>query len=352
MAVKIQLRGDTAANWTTANPVLASREMAIETDTLKLKVGNGIQAWSDLLYITGDSGDTHFLGAYTNEAALTTAHATAEPGDYAYVDAGVGNPVEMWIWDDDDDEWVASGTPAGGTWGSITGTLADQTDLQAALDAKFSNAQARATRTVTGADSLVQSDDNSLIIFNSATPFNFTLDQLTAGSKVQFMNINTGVVTFVDGTGVTVAPTAPTLMGAGSGVFPGAFVFYTSATTPILSSAYPESWLDYTPTFTGFSVNPTGITARYTLIGKTCTVRLHMTPGTSNDVGQTITLPFTSKGRNSYSILVTNNGVTQFGRCDTLGSSNILTVYATAAGGAFTNTGNKGCFFVLTYEIE
>ena len=36
----------------------------------------------------------------------------------------------------DDVEWVAASGGGGGTWGSITGTLSEQTDLQAALDAK------------------------------------------------------------------------------------------------------------------------------------------------------------------------------------------------------------------------
>lgn len=239
-----------------------------------------------------------------------------------------------------------------------TAELANQTETNTGTDdARIVtplklNTKLRATRTVTGADSLVQSDDNSLIIFNSATAFNFTLDQLTAGSKVQFMNINTGVVTFVNGSGVTVSPTSPTLMGAGSGVFPGAFVFYTSATTPILSSAYPESWLAYTPTISGFSVDPTSVVARYTLIGKTCTVRVHMVPGTSNSTGMSMTLPFTAQSRNSYSIIIQSNGITGAGRCDTTGASNVLTIYATPAGGNFANSGNKGAFFVITYEIE
>ena len=33
MAVQIQLRRDTAANWTSADPTLAAGEFAIETDT-------------------------------------------------------------------------------------------------------------------------------------------------------------------------------------------------------------------------------------------------------------------------------------------------------------------------------
>ena len=50
MAVKIQLRRDTASNWTAANTVLALGEPGVETDTLKLKVGDGITAWTSLAY--------------------------------------------------------------------------------------------------------------------------------------------------------------------------------------------------------------------------------------------------------------------------------------------------------------
>ena len=50
MAVQIQLRNDTAANWTSANPVLAQGEMGIETDTRKFKFGDGVTAWNSLAY--------------------------------------------------------------------------------------------------------------------------------------------------------------------------------------------------------------------------------------------------------------------------------------------------------------
>lgn len=110
----------------------------------------------------------------------------------------------------------------GGTWGSITGTLSSQTDLYTYL---------RGTRTVTGAGASVQGDDNSLIIFNSATPFNFTLDQLTASSKISFVNIGAGDVTFVNGAGVTTSGDV-ILPGAVGTVYPTALVFYHTATTP------------------------------------------------------------------------------------------------------------------------
>ena len=50
MATRIQLRGDTAANWASNNPTLAAREFAVETDTLRIKVGNGNDAYNTLQY--------------------------------------------------------------------------------------------------------------------------------------------------------------------------------------------------------------------------------------------------------------------------------------------------------------
>ena len=52
MASIIQMRRDLAANWTSENPTLASGELGIETDTSKIKVGDGVTAWTSLSYWT------------------------------------------------------------------------------------------------------------------------------------------------------------------------------------------------------------------------------------------------------------------------------------------------------------
>jgi hypothetical protein len=46
----IQLRRDTAANWSTNNPILAKGEMGFEYDTGLFKIGDGVTAWSGLSY--------------------------------------------------------------------------------------------------------------------------------------------------------------------------------------------------------------------------------------------------------------------------------------------------------------
>jgi hypothetical protein len=51
MANKIQLRRDTSSNWTSSNPTLSQGELGHETNTGKLKVGDGSTAWTSLGYV-------------------------------------------------------------------------------------------------------------------------------------------------------------------------------------------------------------------------------------------------------------------------------------------------------------
>jgi hypothetical protein len=53
MASQIQLRRDTAANWTSANPTLALGELGYDTTNNKIKMGDGTTAWGSLAYFTG-----------------------------------------------------------------------------------------------------------------------------------------------------------------------------------------------------------------------------------------------------------------------------------------------------------
>ena len=51
MVVQIQIRRDSAADWTNEDPTLAEGEIGYETDTGKLKIGDGSTAWTALAYI-------------------------------------------------------------------------------------------------------------------------------------------------------------------------------------------------------------------------------------------------------------------------------------------------------------
>lgn len=79
---KIILRNGTAAQWTAKNPLLLAGEAGIESDTSRVKYGDGVTHWNELEYAAGSKPTT----------------ATA--------------------------------------WGEITGTLSAQTDLKTVIDSK------------------------------------------------------------------------------------------------------------------------------------------------------------------------------------------------------------------------
>ena len=54
---RIQLKHGLAAKWTERNPVLLAGEVGIETDTLKMKVGDGTTNWTALGYLGADAND-------------------------------------------------------------------------------------------------------------------------------------------------------------------------------------------------------------------------------------------------------------------------------------------------------
>ena len=74
MASIIQIRRDTASNWTSANPTLAQGELGIETDTLKVKAGDGTTAWTSASYFTGELIVDSYNETYA--AVTSTANAT------------------------------------------------------------------------------------------------------------------------------------------------------------------------------------------------------------------------------------------------------------------------------------
>ena len=80
MAVEIQYRRGTAAQWTAANPVLAIGEPGYETDTGKFKVGNGVDTWSALVYSSGPAGPTGPTGTQGPTGSLGPTGAQGNTG--------------------------------------------------------------------------------------------------------------------------------------------------------------------------------------------------------------------------------------------------------------------------------
>lgn len=107
MAVVIQIRGGTAAEWLAADPILADREPGVETDTRKSKYGNGIDVWSDLPYATS-GGIKSFRGNYDVSSDIyPEPPAVTGTGDAGAIDAG--------------DEWIVPD----GVFGTLTDRYGD-----------------------------------------------------------------------------------------------------------------------------------------------------------------------------------------------------------------------------------
>lgn len=148
MAQQIQLRNDTAANWTSANPILAAGELGVESDTDQFKIGDGTTAWNSLAYggIQGPTGPTGTTGA---TGATGPTGATGDTG------------------------------PAG----------------------TFSSTQ---TVENVGSSRALTSADAGKLLTNSGA-ITITVEGLSAGQQVDFLQTNASQITFTGGSGVTLA---------------------------------------------------------------------------------------------------------------------------------------------------
>lgn len=78
MATRMQQRRGTAAQWTSANPILNAGEMGWESDTNKFKIGDGTNHWADLDYFIDQSSTVNpaFGSSITFEGATANAYET------------------------------------------------------------------------------------------------------------------------------------------------------------------------------------------------------------------------------------------------------------------------------------
>jgi len=78
MATRMQQRRGTAAQWTSANPILNAGEFGWESDTNKFKIGDGINHWADLDYFVDSSSTVNpsFGSSITFEGSTSDAYET------------------------------------------------------------------------------------------------------------------------------------------------------------------------------------------------------------------------------------------------------------------------------------
>lgn len=112
---KIIQRHDTAANWTSVNPVLAAGEIGVETDTSKFKFGNGTSTWSELTYATSGSGGS---GTQLTSANGAISYSTLALGDNLVVDTGDTPWTNPAMTSNSQDGYIASASVSSSASGS------------------------------------------------------------------------------------------------------------------------------------------------------------------------------------------------------------------------------------------
>lgn len=208
MAVRIQFRRGTAAEWTAADPTLSAGEFGFETDTRQFKIGDGSTVWSSLSYpatgtITGVTAGTGLAGGGTGGVVTLDLDTTAVVSP-AVVDAA-GDLV------------IGTGVDTVGRLGvgsngqvltadsSATNGLSWKTPNKPTL-----NAQTGTSYTVT------YGDLNNMVTLSNASAITVTVPAgtFTQGDQVNILQIGVGQVTVTGASGVTVNGTPGTKLRA------------------------------------------------------------------------------------------------------------------------------------------
>lgn len=219
MAVQIQLRNDTAANWTSANPTLAAGEIGIENDTDLFKIGDGVTAWDSLSYggIQGEAGVVAATSPLSYDSNTQTISIDLSNYDTSSeVNTKIANLVD-------------SAPTTLDTLNELAAALGDDADFSTTVTNSIATkAPLAQTLNAQSANYTLQSSDTSAVIKASGTITITVPDAVfSAGERVDVVNTGTGVITFAEGSGVTLlskdsAVTIDTQYAAASIIFDSA----------------------------------------------------------------------------------------------------------------------------------
>ena len=201
MAVQIQIRNGTAAQWTAANPTLAVGEMGAETDTGKFKIGTGSTAWNSLAYAA--VGTVTSVGqTFTGGLVSVAGSPISTSGTLALTVAGTSGGI---VYFSSSSTWASSAALAsnalvvGGGAGSAPATITTGTGVVTALGV-----------TTNAASGIVVKDANANITTNAT--FNGFTSVAASGTTITLTAASTPVYSITGSGGQVIQlPNATTL---------------------------------------------------------------------------------------------------------------------------------------------
>jgi hypothetical protein len=197
---------------------------------------------------------------------------------------------------------------------------------------------------------------SAALVYVSASSFKITGVDVTAtyikGTKIKLTQ-TTDKYFYVTGSSFSTDTTVTVTAGSDYTVANAAITspYYSYASNP---QGFP-TWFSYTPTITGFSVDPTTVKARFIIYGNSCTVNINISNGgTSNATTMTVTAPVVgvvtnTSWTNSLGATFDNGAYVAAGGVWLDSADNILHLY-TSGPGTWTASGTKFAHFQITYE--
>jgi hypothetical protein len=170
--VQMQQRRDTAAGWTSADPTLLAGELGFETDTNKIKIGDGSTAWSSLSYIPAFAISAHPL-------------ATADIADDAINGDKLANDITI-----ANDLTVTNNLTVNGTTTTINSTTLQVDDKNIELGTVATPTDATADG---GGITLKGSTDHTILWTDSTDSWDFS-EHLNIASAKEFRIAGTKVL--------------------------------------------------------------------------------------------------------------------------------------------------------------
>lgn len=193
MAARIQFKRGLASAWTSANPVLYIGECGFETDTGKLKVGDGTTAWNSLSYFFGD-----ISGASLSDFGDVSG-ATPNTGNFLKYDGSSWGPYNISLGTDTTGNYLVDLTA--GTGITVTHTPGEGSNATIAIgqavatnsNVTFNDVTAAGNVTITG----------NLTVNGTTTTINSTTISVD-DKNIELASVSSPDDTTADGAGITV----------------------------------------------------------------------------------------------------------------------------------------------------
>ena len=234
----IKIRRDSSSNWTFSDPILADGEIGFESDTNRIKIGNGDDVWTLLKYASASLEISETEPTEPNEGNVWFNSTNGRAYifyDLTWVDLnpGIAGPQGVSgvissseapedtsvLWVDVTEEPAAMvSVPAGGDTGQVLSKV-DATDYEIQwIDAvsvisngtisddqlAIPSGRYRSVAAISTSSSVTEAQRGWLITSTASSPITITIDTIMfGGDRIDFIQEGTGQVTFAAGSGVT-----------------------------------------------------------------------------------------------------------------------------------------------------